>query len=154
VLPAAAGAALALGVSTVLTAAALHVLRTSGVLTALTSAPLWCTAVVALAAEYATQQAFGRGPLARSLPLLSVAEPVVAVTGAALLLGQPLAGGHAGAWLPGALAAAGGVVLLARSPSAEGGGNPAAPDRAAPDRPASGATGRFPPATAAADHPG
>jgi hypothetical protein len=107
-------AGVALGVAAVLTSAALKVLGDRGVVAALTSAPLWAAIVTALAAQYASQQAFSRGALALSLPALTVVDPVAAVPAARLLLGERLVPGHASVWLPAAVIAAAGVALLAR----------------------------------------
>lgn len=113
-LAAAVVAGAALGVAAVLVSAALDVLQRHGLLTALTAAPTWAAVATALAGQYTSQQAFARGSLAVSLPALTVVDPLVAVPVAGVLLGQHLAPGHAGVWIPAAVLAAVGVVLLGR----------------------------------------
>jgi drug/metabolite transporter (DMT)-like permease len=119
--PAALVAGVSLGVAAVLVSAALEVLQRHGLLAALTSGATWAAVATAVAAQYASQQAFARGNLAVSLPTLTVVDPLAAVPIAGALLGERLAPGHAGVWGPAALLAAVGVVLLGqerRSPSA------------------------------------
>ena len=106
----------AMGIAAVLISAALNTFGHSGLVAALRSPALWAALVVALAAEYACQQAFSKGALAWSLPALTVADPLAAVPVAQILLGERLEPGHAAVWVPAAIAAAVGVVLLARSP--------------------------------------
>ena len=105
-------AGVALGVAAVLVSAALDVLQRHGVLAALTAGATWAAVATAVAAQYASQQAFARGNLAVSLPTLTVVDPLAAVPIAGALLGERLAPGHAGVWAPAALLAAVGVVLL------------------------------------------
>lgn len=107
-------AGVALGVAAVVVSAALDVLQHRGVVAALTAVPTYAAVATALAAQYASQQAFARGRLAVSLPTLTVVDPLAAVPVAGLLLGERLAPGHAGVWAPAAVLAAVGVVLLAR----------------------------------------
>lgn len=107
-------AGVSLGVAAVLVSAALDVLTHRGVVAALTTVPTWAAVATAVAAQYASQQAFARGNLAVSLPTLTVVDPLAAVPIAGALLGERLAPGHAGVWAPAALLAAVGVVLLGR----------------------------------------
>jgi len=109
-------AGIAMGIAAVLVSAALTAFRTGGLVHALSSSELWGALVVAVAAEWGTQQAFARGSLSWSLPALTVADPLAAVPAALLLLGERLEPGHAAVWAPAAIVAAVGVVLLARSP--------------------------------------
>jgi hypothetical protein len=110
-------AGIALGVAAVLTAAALKVVSTRGIVPTLASASLWGALVTAVAAQYVSQQAFARGVLSLSLPALTVVDPVAAVPAARVLLGERLEPGHAAVWLPAAVLAAVGVALLARTPA-------------------------------------
>lgn len=112
-------AGIAMGVAAVLISGALTTLSSRGVLHALTGAALWGAVVTSVAGQYAGQQAFARGSLAWSLPVLTVADPLAAVPAARLLLGERLAAGHAGVWVPAGIVAAVGVVLLARSPQSQ-----------------------------------
>jgi hypothetical protein len=109
-------AGVAMGIAAVLISAALNTFSHSGLAAALRSPALWAALVVGIAAEYACQQAFAKGALAWSLPALTVADPLAAVPAARLLLGERLEPGHAAVWVPAAIGAAVGVVLLARSP--------------------------------------
>jgi hypothetical protein len=115
-LAAGAAAGIAMGVAAVLISAALSTLDRSGLAAALRSPALWTALAVALAAEYACQQAYSKGALAWSLPALTVADPLAAVPVALILLGERLEPGHAAVWVPAAIVAAVGVVLLAGSP--------------------------------------
>jgi hypothetical protein len=107
-------AGVSLGVAAVLVSAALDVLEHQGLLAALTAGATWAAVATAVAAQYASQQAFARGNLAASLPTLTVVDPLAAVPIAGALLGERLAPGHAGVWGPAAVLAAAGVVLLGR----------------------------------------
>lgn len=107
-------AGVCLGVAAVLVSAALDVLQHRGLLAALAAAATWAAVATAVAAQYASQQAFARGNLAVSLPALTVVDPLAAVPMAAALLGERLTPGHAGVWGPAALLASLGVVLLGR----------------------------------------
>jgi drug/metabolite transporter (DMT)-like permease len=109
-------AGIAMGIAAVLISAALNTFGRSGLVAALRSPALWAALGVAIAAEYACQQAYSKGALAWSLPALTVADPLVAVPVALFLLGERLEPGHAAVWVPAAIGAAVGVVLLARSP--------------------------------------
>jgi drug/metabolite transporter (DMT)-like permease len=113
-------AGVAMGVAAVLISAALNTFGHIGLVAALRSTALWTALVVGIAAEYASQQAFSLGALAWSLPALTVADPLVAVPVALLLLGERLEPGHAPVWVPAAIVAAVGVMLLARSPGSAG----------------------------------
>ena len=119
-LAAGVAAGIAMGIAAVLISAALNTFKHHGLVAALRSPALWTALVVALGAEYACQQAFSKGALAWSLPALTVADPIAAVPVALVLLGERLEPGHAAEWVPAAIAAAVGVVLLARSPEQQG----------------------------------
>ena len=108
-------AGIAMGVAAVLISAALNTFGRSGLAAALRSPALWSALGVAIAAEYACQQAYSKGALAWSLPALTVADPLAAVPVALILLGERLEPGHAAVWVPAAIGAAVGVVLLAHS---------------------------------------
>lgn len=114
-LAAGVAAGIAMGVAAVLISAALNTFGHSGLMAALRSPAPWTALVVAIAAEYACQQAYSKGALAWSLPALTVADPLAAVPVALILLGERLEPGHAAVWAPAAIGAAVGVVLLARS---------------------------------------
>jgi drug/metabolite transporter (DMT)-like permease len=113
-------AGIAMGVAAVLISAALNTFTHHGLGAALRSPALWTALVVAIAAEYACQQAYSKGALAWSLPALTVADPLAAVPVALVLLGERLEPGHAAVWVPAAVAAAVGVILLARSREQQG----------------------------------
>jgi hypothetical protein len=108
-------AGIAMGVAAVLISAALNTFGHIGLVAALRGPALWTALVVAIAAEYACQRAYSLGALAWSLPALTVADPLAAVPIALLLLGERLQPGYAPVWVPAAIVAAVGVVLLARS---------------------------------------
>jgi drug/metabolite transporter (DMT)-like permease len=114
-LAAGSAAGIAMGIAAVLISAALNTFGHNGLAAALRSPALWAALVVAVAAEYACQQAYSKGALAWSLPALTVADPVAAVPVALVMLGERLEPGHAAVWAPAAIVAAVGVVLLARS---------------------------------------
>ena len=73
-----------------------------------------------LAGMSLVQSAFQSGPLAASLPTLTLTEPVFATVAGTVLFGEHVRGGLPGALaIAGALVAAGAVVYLTRSPSAQ-----------------------------------
>jgi drug/metabolite transporter (DMT)-like permease len=113
-------AGVAMGIAAVLISAALHTFSRDGLAAALRSPALWAALVVAIGAEYACQQAYSKGALAWSLPALTVADPLAAVPVALLLLHERLEPGHAAVWVPAAIGAAAGVILLARSGEQQG----------------------------------
>jgi hypothetical protein len=108
-------AGVAAGIAAVLVSTALRVLADRGAGALLTSAALWGALVVAVAAQLGSQQAYARGSLSWSMPALVLLDPLAAVPVARLLLGERLEPGHASVWLPAAVVAAAGVVLLART---------------------------------------
>lgn len=108
-------AGIAMGIAAVLISAALKVLGHDGLVDALTGPALWGAVVVGIGAQIACQQAFSRGSLAWSLPVLTVADPLAAVPAARWLLDERLAPGHALVWGTAAVVAAAGVILLARA---------------------------------------
>jgi drug/metabolite transporter (DMT)-like permease len=108
-------AGIAMGIAAVLISGALTALSSGGLLHALSGSALWGAVVTSIAAQFASQQAFARGSLSWSLPVLTVADPLAAVPAARILLGEHLEPGHASVWVPAGIVAAVGVVLLARS---------------------------------------
>ena len=78
--------------------------RACGVRSSWRSSPSW-----------PAQQAYARGSLAWSLPALILLDPLAAVPAAWLLLGERLEPGQVHIWLPAAIVAAVGVVVLART---------------------------------------
>jgi drug/metabolite transporter (DMT)-like permease len=108
-------AGVAMGIAAVLISAALSTLGHDGLEDALTAPALWGAVVVGIGAQLACQQAFSRGSLAWSLPVLTVADPLAAVPAARWLLDERLEPGHAWVWGTAAVVAAVGVVLLARA---------------------------------------
>lgn len=110
-----ASAGIAAGIAAVLISVALKTFAERGALHALTSPPLWAALVAAVAAQLGGQQAYSQGSLSWSLPALTLLDPLAAVPAARLLTGERLEPGHAAVWVPGALAAVLGVVLLART---------------------------------------
>jgi drug/metabolite transporter (DMT)-like permease len=108
-------AGVAMGIAAVLISAALTTFGSEGLEDALTGPAVWGAVVVGIGAQLACQQAFSRGSLAWSLPVLTVADPLAAVPAARWLLGEQLEPGHAWVWGTAAVVAAVGVVLLARA---------------------------------------
>jgi len=108
-------AGIAMGIAAVLISGALTALSDGGLLHAVGGSALWGALVTSIAAQLASQQAFARGSLSWSLPVLTVADPLAAVPAARMLLGEHLEPGHAAVWAPAAVVATLGVVLLARS---------------------------------------
>jgi hypothetical protein len=108
-------AGIAAGVAAVLISVGIHSLEEDGWVRALAGVTIWGAALVAGIAIVGGQQAYARGSLAWSLPALILLDPLAAVPAARLLLGERLEPGHAAIWLPAAVVAAAGVVLLART---------------------------------------
>jgi len=108
-------AGIAAGVAAVLISVGVHSLQEDGWARALAGVTIWGAAVVAGVAIVGGQQAYARGSLAWSLPAVILLDPLAAVPAARLLLGERLEPGHAAIWLPAAVVAAIGVVLLART---------------------------------------
>lgn len=80
----------------------------------------WGLIVVGGCGMVLVQTAFQAGPLAASLPTLTLTEPVFAALAGAVLFGEHLRGGAAGAIaVLGAVVGAASVVSLTRSPSAQ-----------------------------------
>lgn len=81
---------------------------------------LYVLVVVGLATLVVGQSAFQAGPLSASLPVVSVAEPVVGILIGAFAYGEALAAGWAARAFEvlGLAAMAGGIVLLTRAPAA------------------------------------
>jgi hypothetical protein len=124
-------AGIAAGIAAVLISVGVRSLEEGGWARALAGVAVWGAIVVAVVAIVAGQQAYARGRLAWSLPALILLDPLAAVPAARWLLGERLEPGHAGIWVPAALVAAVGVVVLART------GEPPARDEV--DGPAAGA---------------
>ena len=108
-------AGIAAGIAAVLISVGVRGLREDGWAKTLAGLTVWGAVVVALVAIVAGQQAYARGALAWSLPALILLDPLAAVPAAGLLLGEHLEPGSVAVWLPAALVAAIGVVVLARS---------------------------------------
>jgi drug/metabolite transporter (DMT)-like permease len=108
-------AGIAAGIAAVLISVGLRGLQDDGWAKALAGVTIWGAALVAVIAIVAGQQAYARGSLAWSLPALILLDPLAAVPAARLLLGERLEPGQAGIWLPAAVVAAVGVVVLART---------------------------------------
>jgi hypothetical protein len=108
-------AGVAAGIAAVLISVGLHALDVGGWSHALAGIAVWGALVTAVVAQLGGQQAYARGSLAWSLPALILLDPVAAIPAAHLLLGERLEHGHAVVWLPAALVAAIGVVILART---------------------------------------
>jgi drug/metabolite transporter (DMT)-like permease len=108
-------AGIAAGIAAVLISAGLRSLHERGWVHALAGVAIWGAVVTAVVAILGGQQAYARGSLAWSLPALILLDPLAAVPAARLLLGERLEHGHAVIWLPAALIAAIGVVVLART---------------------------------------
>jgi hypothetical protein len=108
-------AGIAAGIAAVLISVGLHSFAEGGWVQALAGIAVWGALVTAVVAQLGGQQAYARGSLAWSLPALILMDPVAAIPAARLLLGERLEHGHAVVWLPAAVVAAVGVVLLART---------------------------------------
>jgi hypothetical protein len=108
-------AGVAAGIAAVLISVGVRSLQENGWAKALAGVTVWGAILVALIAIVAGQQAYARGRLAWSLPALIVLDPLAAVPAAMLLLGEQLDASSAGIWVPAALVAAAGVVVLART---------------------------------------
>jgi drug/metabolite transporter (DMT)-like permease len=119
-----AAAGIAAGIGAVLISVGIRSLQEDGWARALAGATVWGSGVVAVVAILGGQQAYARGALAWSLPALILLDPLAAAPAAWLLLGETLEPGHAVIWLPAAVLAALGVVVLART------GRPHAPQEA------------------------
>jgi hypothetical protein len=110
-----AAAGIAAGIAAVLISVGLHALHVGGWTHALAGIAVWGALLTAVVAQLGGQQAYSRGSLAWSLPALILLDPVAAIPAAHLLLGERLQPGHAVVWLPAAVVAAIGVVILART---------------------------------------
>jgi len=108
-------------------------LQEGGWVHALAGVAVWGAIVVAVVAIIGGQQAYARGALAWSLPALILMDPLAAIPAAKWLLGERLEPGHAVVWVPAAIVAAIGVVLLARTGEPHG-----PPDRRPDTRPDAG----------------
>jgi hypothetical protein len=108
-------AGIAAGIAAVLISVGIRSLQEEGWTQALAGVAVWGALVVAVVAVLAGQQAYARGSLAWSLPALILLDPLSAIPAARLLLGERLEPGLVGVWLPAAVVAALGVVVLART---------------------------------------
>jgi len=108
-------AGIAAGIAAVLISVGVRSLEEGGWVHAFAGIAVWGAVVVALVAILGGQQAYARGALAWSLPALILLDPLAAVPAARLLLGERLEPGHAIVWVPAAIVAAIGVVVLART---------------------------------------
>src|SRR6185312_16644044 len=108
-------AGIAAGSAAVLISVGVRSLQEGGWVHALAGVAVWGAVIVAAVAIVGGQQAYSRGALAWSLPALILLDPLAAIPAARLLLGEHLEPGHAAVWLPAAIVAAIGVVLLART---------------------------------------
>jgi len=108
-------AGIAAGIAAVLISTGVLSLQADGWAKALAGVTVWGAIIVALVAVVAGQQAYARGALAWSLPAVILLDPLAAVPAATLLLGERLTPGSAAIWLPAAVVAAIGVVVLART---------------------------------------
>src|SRR3954470_24244960 len=108
-------AGVAAGIGAVLISVGVRSLQEGGWMHALAGVAVWGAIVVAVVAIVGGQQAYARGSLAWSLPALILMDPLAAVPAARWLLGERLEPGHAVVWVPAAIVAAIGVVLLART---------------------------------------
>jgi drug/metabolite transporter (DMT)-like permease len=108
-------AGIAAGIAAVLISVGARSLQEEGWAKTLAGVTVWGAVIVAVVAIIGGQQAYARGSLAWSLPALILMDPVSAVPAARWLLGEHLEPGHAAIWLPAAVVAAIGVVVLART---------------------------------------
>src|SRR4051812_19269720 len=110
-----AAAGIAAGIGAVLISVGVRSLQEGGWVHALAGVAVWGAIIVAVVAVLGGQQAYARGALAWSLPALILLDPLAAIPTARLLLDEHLEPGHAAVWLPAAVVAGIGVVLLART---------------------------------------
>lgn len=108
-------AGVAAGIGAVLISVGVRSLQEGGWVHAFAGVAVWGAILVAVVAIVGGQQAYARGSLAWSLPALILMDPLAAVPAARWLLGERLEPGHAAVWVPAAIVAAVGVVLLART---------------------------------------
>jgi drug/metabolite transporter (DMT)-like permease len=108
-------AGIAAGIGAVLISVGVRSLQEGGWVHAFAGVAVWGAILVAVVAIVGGQQAYARGSLAWSLPALILMDPLAAVPAARWLLGERLEPGHAVVWVPAAIVAAIGVVLLART---------------------------------------
>jgi hypothetical protein len=108
-------AGIAAGIGAVLISVGVRSLEEGGWVHALAGVAVWGAILVAVVAIIGGQQAYARGSLAWSLPALILMDPLAAIPAAKWLLGERLEHGHAVVWVPAAIVAAIGVVLLART---------------------------------------
>ena len=126
-------AGVAAGIGAVLISVGVRSLQEGGWVHAFAGVAVWGAVVVAVVAIIGGQQAYARGALAWSLPALILMDPLAAIPAAKWLLGERLEPGHAVVWVPAAIVAAIGVVLLARTGEPHG-----PPDSRADPRPDAG----------------
>jgi hypothetical protein len=110
-----AAAGIAAGIAAVLISVGIRGLQDEGWARALAGVTVWGALVVAVVAVIGGQQAYARGSLSWSLPALILLDPLAAVPAARILLGERLEPGSVGIWLPAAIVAAVGVIVLART---------------------------------------
>jgi drug/metabolite transporter (DMT)-like permease len=108
-------AGIAAGIGAVLISVGVRSLQEGGWVHAFAGVAVWGAILVAVVAIVGGQQAYARGSLAWSLPALILMDPLAAIPAAKWLLGERLEPGHARVWVPAAIIAAIGVVLLART---------------------------------------
>jgi hypothetical protein len=108
-------AGIAAGIGAVLISVGVRSLQEGGWVHAFAGVAVWGAVLVAVVAIIGGQQAYARGSLAWSLPALILLDPLAAIPAARWLLGERLEPGHAVVWVPAAIVAAIGVVLLART---------------------------------------
>src|SRR4051794_28126321 len=108
-------AGIAAGIGAVLISVGVRSLQEGGWVHAFAGVAVWGAILVAVGALLGGEQAYARGALAWSLPALILLDPLAAVPAARLLLGEHLEPGHAAVWIPAAVVAAIGVVVLART---------------------------------------
>jgi drug/metabolite transporter (DMT)-like permease len=120
-------AGIAAGIGAVLISIGIRSLQEGGWVHALAGVAVWGAVVVAVVAVLGGQQAYARGSLHWSLPALILLDPLAAIPTARVLLGERLEPGHAAIWLPAAVVAAVGVIVLARTGEPHGTAEPRPP---------------------------
>ena len=123
-----AAAGIAAGIGAVLISVGVRSLQEGGWVHAFAGVAVWGAILVAVVAIVGGQQAYARGSLAWSLPALILMDPLAAIPAARWLLGERLEPGHAVVWVPAAIVAAIGVVLLARTGEPHGPASDNRPD--------------------------
>jgi drug/metabolite transporter (DMT)-like permease len=129
----AVAAGVVFGLTAAVTMSLTRLLRDSGLAAILAHWQPWALLVLGTTGILLSASAYQAGPLAASLPIMDTIEPVSGVVIGTMIFGERLAGSPSGLALQlvAATVAAGGIVLLGRSPIAAPASRKAAPARSA-----------------------